>query len=127
MSSSTSRWRWQDSLSTMTGTGNSRIAEGMMDTDYRPGAVHWIDHFVVPTNDMVKWERFAETALGGHVHNRGGLTTGQYNRGGYIRSFYDVGRHELAAFLQLDILPTPGPLGQGLPRYGFYVRPGEIE
>lgn len=98
-----------------------------MNTDLRPGAVHWIDHFVVPTNDMVKWEHFTEGALGGHVAHKGGLTTGQYLRGGYVRSFYDVGRHELAAFLQLDILPEPRPLGQGLPRYGFYVRPEDVE
>jgi len=76
--------------------------------------VHWIDHFVVGTNDMVRWEKFAEEALGGHLAHKGGLNTGQYNRGGYIRSFYDVGRHELAAFLQLDLLPPPRPLGQGL-------------
>jgi len=89
--------------------------------------VHWIDHFVVGTNDMVRWEKFAEEALGGHLAHKGGLNTGQYNRGGYIRSFYDVGRHELAAFLQLDLLPPPRPLGQGLHRYGFFVRPEDIE
>src|SRR5438046_3487619 len=97
------------------------------ETDIRRGAVHWIDHFVIGTNDMVKWEKFAEGALGGRLAHKGGLNTGQYNRGGYIRSFYDVGRHELAAFLQLDLLPAPRPLGQGLHRYGFFVRPEDIE
>ena len=97
-----------------------------MDTDHRRGAVHWIDHFVIGTNDILRWEAFTEQALGGHLAHKAGLTTGQYNRGGYIRSFYDVGRHELAAFLQLDMLPAPRPLGQGLPRYGFYVRQNEI-
>jgi catechol 2,3-dioxygenase-like lactoylglutathione lyase family enzyme len=97
-----------------------------VEIDWRPGAVHWIDHFVAPTNDMVKWEKFIEGALGGHVAHKGGLSTVQYNRGGYIRSFYDVGRHEIGGFLQLDMLPEPRQLGQGLPRYGFFVRPEDI-
>jgi len=98
----------------------------MAEIDWRPGAVHWIDHFVAPTNDMVKWEKFIEGALGGRLGHRGGLSTVQYNRGGYVRSFYDVGRHEIGGFLQLDMLPAPHPLGHGLPRYGFFVRPEDI-
>jgi catechol 2,3-dioxygenase-like lactoylglutathione lyase family enzyme len=100
--------------------------EEIMESDCRPGAVHWIDHFVAPTNSMIKWEKFVEEALGGHVAHKGGLSTGEYQRGGYVRSFYDVGRHEIGGFLQLDTLPAPRPLGQGLPRYGFFVRREEI-
>src|SRR4051794_8175612 len=99
----------------------------VMTGELRPGAVHWIDHFVVPTNDMIRWERFMEDILGATVGHRGGLTTREYNRGGYIRTFYDVGRHELGGFLQTDLLPEPTPLGTGLPRYGFFVRPEEME
>jgi catechol 2,3-dioxygenase-like lactoylglutathione lyase family enzyme len=76
---------------------------------------------------MIKWERFMADALGGHVEHRGGLSTGEYNRGGYIRTFFDVGRHEIGGFLQLEMLPLPRPLGQGLPRYGFFVRPVDLE
>jgi catechol 2,3-dioxygenase-like lactoylglutathione lyase family enzyme len=98
-----------------------------METDYRPGAVHWIDHYVVPTNHMVRWEQFMERVLGAVIEHKGGLSTREYNRGGYIRSFYNMGRHEIGGFLQTDMLPDAPPLGQSLPRYGFYVRPEEIE
>ena len=93
----------------------------------RAGAVHWIDHFVVPVNNMLPWERFMEDVLGGTVHHRGGLSSAEMMRGGQVRTFYNVGHHEIGGFLQPRLLPpTDGP-GSVLPRWGFYVRPEHID
>ena len=93
----------------------------------RPGAVHWIDHFVVPVNNMLPWERFMETVFGGTVHHRNGLSTAEMLRGGQVRTFYNVGHHEIGGFLQPRLLPdSPGP-GKILPRWGFYIRQDTID
>ena len=39
------------------------------------GAVHWIDHFVVGTNDMLAWVDWAVNATGVTRQPIGGLTT----------------------------------------------------
>src|ERR671939_89796 len=93
----------------------------------RPGAVHWIDHFVVPVNNMLPWERFMEQVFGGTVHHRGGLSTAEMLRGGQVRTFYNVGYHEIGGFLQPSFLPKSDGPGSALPRWGFYIRQSDVD
>lgn len=90
-----------------------------MSEDHRPGAAVWIDHFVLPTNDVLRWKRFAEHALGG-VDLHPGEQTDRI-------AFVQVGTHHNGGSLRAEQLPDPPQLGTGLPRYGFYVRPEDID
>lgn len=95
--------------------------------DPRPGAVHYIDHYAVPTNDLLRWQQFMQNALGGVYYYTHGLVTREEARGARPRTFYWVGPHEIGGFLQTRMLPGPAPLGRGAPRFGFWIRRGEID
>ncbi|MEA2640280.1 MAG: hypothetical protein QOF51_1674 [Chloroflexota bacterium] len=97
-----------------------------MTEDPRPGAVYAIDHYAIPTNDLLRWMGFMEQALGGDWYYTHGLTTPEAIRGGRPRTFYWVGMHEIGGFLQHRELPAPAPLG-ALPRFGFWIREEEID
>src|SRR4030095_4988277 len=105
----------------------SRRREHRMPDSPRPGAIHWIDHFVVTVDNMLPWERFMEDVLGGTVHHRGGLSTAEMLRGGQVRTFYNVRHHESGGFLPPRLRPQTGGPGRILPRWGFYVRPEDID
>lgn len=94
--------------------------------DPRPGAVHYIDHYAVPTNDLLGWQQFMQNALGGVYYYTHGVTTREEANGARPRSFYWVGPHEIGGFLQTRPLPEPSPLGSP-PRFGFWVRPDDLE
>ncbi|MBV9119216.1 MAG: VOC family protein [Chloroflexi bacterium] len=99
-----------------------------MIAEHRPGSVVWIDHFVVPSNDLPKQGKFMEDVLGGYVRFNLPLTTQARMRGTPIGSFYQVGRyHDIGVFLQDKMLPASKPLGQGCPRFGFYIRESDID
>lgn len=97
-----------------------------MANDQRPGAAYFIDHYAIPTNDLLGWQDFMTSALGGEWYYTHGLTTKEQLGGGRPRTFYWVGMHEIGGFLQTRELPPPLPLGS-LPRYGFWVRPEDID
>lgn len=85
----------------------------------QPGAAIWIDHFVVPANDLDRWRRFTAAVMGGEELAAGGDA-------GRI-TFMMVGRHHNGGALYGGKLPDQPPLGQALPRYGFYVRQEELD
>ena len=90
-----------------------------MTEDQRPGAAHWIDHFVVPTNDVARWKEFTRCVLGGD--ELGGVEgTGRL-------SFMLIGRHHNAGSFREEKLPEQPPLGKALPRYGFYARGEDLD
>lgn len=94
----------------------------------QPGAVYWIDHYVVPTNDMLRWQSFMENVFGPPRRMFGGLTTAERLRRAPIRTFFVLGRyHQVGGFLQNEMLPSSSGLGKGLPRYGFFIRPEDVE
>lgn len=97
-----------------------------MNEQPRRGAAYFIDHYAIPTNDLLAWQGFMESALGGEWYYTHGLTTREQMGGGRPRTFYWVGMHEIGGFLQQRILPPPEPVGS-LPRFGFWVRPEEID
>ena len=93
------------------------------------GAAHWIDHIVVPTNDIGAWVDWAENVIGVERGPIGGLTTQARNRNQPIASFVDIGDGSchFGAFLQPEALPESRGLGADLPRYGFYVNPEDLD
>ena len=93
------------------------------------GAVHWIDHYVVGTNDMVAWVDWAVNATGITRRPIIGLTTAARKRNIKITSFlwWEGGSCRIGAFLQPEIYSPAKPLGEDLPRCGFYIRPSEVD
>ena len=93
------------------------------------GAVHWIDHYVVGTNDMGAWVDWAVNATGINRQPIIGLTTAARKRNIKITSFlwWDGGACRIGAFLQPEIYPPAKALGEDLPRCGFYIRPEDID
>ena len=93
------------------------------------GAVHWIDHFVVPTNDLQSWVDWAVGAIGAEPGSFGGLTTQARKFDRPINCFMNVGDGSchFGAFLQKQDLPSSKGLAKGTPRYGFFVRPEDID
>ena len=99
-------------------------------SDVEPkGAVHWIDHYVVGTNDMVAWVDWAVNATGITRRPIIGLTTAARKRNIKITSFlwWEGGSCRIGAFLQPEIYPPAKALGEDLPRCGFYVRAQDID
>ncbi|HLN83800.1 MAG TPA: hypothetical protein VK355_09305 [Candidatus Binatia bacterium] len=92
------------------------------------GAVHWIDHYVVGTNDMVAWVDWAVNATGITRRPIIGLTTAARKRNIKITSFlwWEGGSCRIGAFLQPEIYPAAKLLGEDLPRCGFYIRPEDV-
>jgi catechol 2,3-dioxygenase-like lactoylglutathione lyase family enzyme len=93
------------------------------------GTVHWIDHYVVGTNDMVAWVDWAVNATGITRRPIIGLTTAARKRNIKITSFlwWEGGSCRIGAFLQPEIYPPAKPLGEDLPRCGFYIRPSDVD
>ena len=95
----------------------------------RPGAVHWIDHVVVGTNDMNAWVEWAVNAIGVTHEGIRGLTTAGRQRKQSISAFVFIGDGSchFGAFLQDEALPPSKGLGSDTPRYGFFVRPQDLD
>jgi len=87
--------------------------------DQRPGTVYWIDHYAVGTNDLQRWVDFHERVLGGQ--------TTRTNRPDPKNMFQQLGQCLHGGFLQPVQLPGSAGPGKALPRYGFWIRPGDIE
>ncbi|MPZ15062.1 MAG: hypothetical protein GEU73_11670 [Chloroflexi bacterium] len=90
--------------------------------DQRPGTVYWIDHYVVGSDDLDRWADFQIKVLGTRPH--GG---GPEGRRGFIL-FQDITPccHH-GAMHSPDPLPRGAGLGNGLPRYGLFIRQQDIE
>jgi hypothetical protein len=101
----------------------------MLNQSEPKGAVHWIDHFVVGTNDMAAWADWAVNAIGLTPRPLIGLTTAARKRNIKITSFlwWDGGSCRIGAFLQPEIYPKAKELGKDMPRCGFYIRAEDID
>ena len=99
-------------------------------TDVEPrGAVHWIDHYVVGTNDLSNWADWANKATGLPPRPINGLTTNMRKR---IRrsSASCGGKADPAAsalFSSLKTIPRPKSWARICPRCGFYIWPEDID
>jgi catechol 2,3-dioxygenase-like lactoylglutathione lyase family enzyme len=100
-----------------------------MANDEPRGAIHWIDHYVVGTNDMVAWADWANKATGLPLRPINGLTTAGRKKNTPIFCFmwWEGGSCRIGAFLQPEIYPPAKELGKDTPRCGFYIRPEDID
>ena len=87
--------------------------------DQRPGTVYWIDHYAVGTNNLDRWAEFHERVLG--AKSAAGIRPNMKN----VFQDFTGGRH--GGFLQSATLPPSKGPGTGLPRYGFFIRPEDVE
>ncbi len=93
--------------------------------DARPGAVHWMDHYVVPISDTDRWVSFHEQVLGAkEAMDTGGGNLRQQGSGAFVRPCPNA---MAGGFRQPGALqPTKG-LGEALPRYGHFIRSQDID
>jgi len=91
--------------------------------------VYWIDHYVVPTNDLNQHMSFMKNVLGAVLPtDLMWLTTRHRMRNAPLPCFTEVGHYSHnGGFLQSRMLPEMKPLGQGIPRYGYYVRKADLD
>ncbi|HEV8021943.1 MAG TPA: VOC family protein [Candidatus Lustribacter sp.] len=80
------------------------------------GPVYWIDHFVLNSADVPRWEAFNEAVLGATFH-------GPAPRG----VFQKVGAGTIGAFRAEKPLPPSAGVARGLPRYGYFIDQRDID
>ncbi len=92
------------------------------------GAVHWIDHIAVGTNDMSAWVEWAVKATGVPPQTIAMVTTAGRNNKRPIYCFlpYGNGSCRIGAFLQWEAFPPREALGKDLPRFGFFIRSEDV-
>jgi catechol 2,3-dioxygenase-like lactoylglutathione lyase family enzyme len=108
----------------------SDVKGGLFMADVEPrGAVHWIDHYVVGTNDLSGWANWANKATGLPPRPMNGLTTNMRKKNTPIFCFmwWEGGSCRIGAFLQPENYPPAKELGTDMPRCGFYIRPEDID
>ena len=100
-----------------------------MAQDEPRGAVHWIDHHIVGTNDMVAWVDWAVNATGITRRPIVGITTAARKRNVPIMCFlwWEGGSCRIGAFLQSEVFPPSRELGKDTPRCALFIRPEDIE
>ncbi|HEY7168743.1 MAG TPA: hypothetical protein VIB79_29565 [Candidatus Binatia bacterium] len=100
-----------------------------MANDESRGAVHWIDHHVVGTNDMVAWADWAVNATGLKRQPINGITTAARKKNVPIMCFlwWEGGSCRIGAFLQPEVYPASKGLGKDTPRCAFFIRPEDID
>jgi predicted enzyme related to lactoylglutathione lyase len=87
----------------------------------RPGTVHWIDHYVVCTNDVERWEAFHAELLGAKT------VAAPVVNGRRVGIFQNVGNCRNGGFISDVPLPPTRGLAEGLPRYGLYIHAADID
>jgi catechol 2,3-dioxygenase-like lactoylglutathione lyase family enzyme len=95
-----------------------------MAEDQRLGALHWIDHYAVPTSDIERWIEWNANVLGavepwGDTEPAPGETR--------VGAFRHVAGAHVAAFQTKNPIPASNGLGKSYPRYGLYIRPEDID
>jgi catechol 2,3-dioxygenase-like lactoylglutathione lyase family enzyme len=94
----------------------------MAEVDQRPGAVYWIDHFVVGTADLDRWVEWAGNVLGAKDRWTEMPPGNRFGEFLLITPYCHFG-----GFVQKDPLPPMAELGKGLPRWGFYIQKEDVE
>ncbi|HEY3115201.1 MAG TPA: VOC family protein, partial [Chloroflexota bacterium] len=90
--------------------------------DQRPGTIYWIDHYVIPTEDIDRFEEFHINVLGARTQP----TSPERRRQTGI--FQDLAAPcHLGGFVQKQPVPPSAGLGKGLPRNGHFIRQQDID
>jgi predicted enzyme related to lactoylglutathione lyase len=88
-----------------------------MQANRPPGTVYWIDHYTVCTNDLARFTAFHAQVLGGK----------QWTGPTGHEMFQTVARSKTGGFVLNRPLPGSRGLGEGFPRYGFYIEAADID
>jgi catechol 2,3-dioxygenase-like lactoylglutathione lyase family enzyme len=92
--------------------------------DHRLGALHWIDHYAIPTSDIERWLEWNANLLGA-VEPWGDTEPAPGEQ--RVGAFRVLAGCHVAAFQQKAPIPPNQGLGKSYPRYGFYVRPEDLD
>lgn len=105
-----------------------------------PMTVYWLDHITIPTNDLTRWVKWGVRTLGLQPGPFEGLSTDEQHHHVPIHGFMAIeGRdvppelygstpHHVGVFvLPEQMEKSTAALGQGTPRYGFYIRAKDID
>jgi predicted enzyme related to lactoylglutathione lyase len=84
------------------------------------GVVHWIDHYIVCTNDLPRWEAF-------HAKVLGAITEPTPPEAQGLGIFQKLTRGRQGGFISKAPLPPTRGLGKGLPRYAFFICAEDID
>ena len=90
--------------------------------DQRPGTIYWIDHYVIPTDDIDRWEDFHTKVLGAHSQP---TSEDRRRQTGVFQDLASPCHH--GGFVQRAPIPASAGLGKGLPRHGLFIRPEDID
>jgi catechol 2,3-dioxygenase-like lactoylglutathione lyase family enzyme len=83
--------------------------------EQKTGAVYWIDHFVLNSEDVPRWAAFNTKLLGA------------YDLPAVRVIFQAVGPILIGAFEAKAPMPPTAGVGKGLPRYGYYIDKGDVD
>jgi catechol 2,3-dioxygenase-like lactoylglutathione lyase family enzyme len=99
-----------------------------MAEDHRPGATYWVDHYVIGNNDLERSVRFYADVMGAEPRRANGAPLKPEERARTDSLFLWVGTcAHLGTYVQPEPLPGTKGLGVALPRYGWFIRPEEID
>ncbi len=94
------------------------------------GEIQWIDHGVIPTNDLGRAILFYTQVLGAEIDTIANVSTEMVPRAaegrGMMRCFVRLGANELGLFLQSEQLPKADGL-TGAPCYEWEVTESELD
>jgi catechol 2,3-dioxygenase-like lactoylglutathione lyase family enzyme len=92
--------------------------------DQRQGAIYWIDHYVVPTADAVRWGEFYTNVLGAvpRIDSDDPVRAARPARRAPVVFTY-VGRCHVGGVGS----EVPLTASSGLPRYSWFIRPEAID
>src|ERR1700739_4294503 len=96
------------------------VREALMRGNERAGTVHWIDHYVVCTNDVDRWETLHSVAQGAVTETH---SPEERARRGI---FQQIGGCRQGGFVTKIPLPPTKGLGKGLPRHAHYILAADI-
>jgi predicted enzyme related to lactoylglutathione lyase len=88
-------------------------------TKVRAGTVHWIDHYVVCSEDIPRFAAFHAQVLGAvTIPDPAGVIPGVFQQVASIR---------FGGFTAKAPMPPTLGLGKGLPRYGYFVEAADLD
>lgn len=90
-------------------------------SDLGGAPVHWIDHYVICTNDLERYEAFHAKVLGAKTLPD---VSGQLRDFGI---FQTVGSMRVGGFTNPTPLPPTRGLGKGMPRFGYFIDKADVD
>jgi hypothetical protein len=81
----------------------------------------------MPSNDLDRWIKFQVNVLGAKIERINGLTTEARQRNQGFAAFCRTPYSMVDGFLSNEQLPAATEPGEGLPRFGYFIRPDDVD